>query len=166
MLSNATFPYLAQPAWTLQIPTFMISPTSSPTSILFDLFLKREIRCWMCLACSVGITQAACSLWVESPWIARGIQRNWQPGFTKEWTSHTGLELLPSLSVCEMKEKLCFRRIHCQFCLMSAHMRWGSNASAVSILSVLGLIFHTEKGSNVDSSVHDGQQKHIQKKLL
>lgn len=48
---------------------------------------------------------------------------------------------------------------------MYVHIQQGSNASAVSILSGLGLTFHTEKGSNVDSSVHDREPKNIQKKL-
>lgn len=136
----------------------------SPTFVLFYLFLKRQICCWMYLSHSAGLAQAACSLWVQPSWMARGIQRNWQPGLTKEWWAHTEQELLWSSGV-KWKEN-CFRRICCQFCLMSVHIQWDSNASAVSILSLLGLIFHTEKGSNVDSSVHDKVPKNIQKKAL
>ena len=76
------------------------------------------------------------------------------------------LILSKSCSDCEMKGKLWFKRICCQFCLMSVHIQWGSNASAVSIVSVSGLIFHTEKGSNVGSSVHDREPKNIQKNPL
>lgn len=122
----------------------------SPTFILFDLFQKDKYVAGCVL--HSGLTQAACSLWVQTSRMARDIQRNWQPGFTKEWRTYTEQVLLWSLSVCEMKGKLCFRRICCQFYLMSVHIQWDSNASAVSILSALGLIFHTEKGSNVDSA--------------
>lgn len=138
----------------------------SPIFILFDLFLERQICCWLCLTHSAGLAQAACSLRIQTPRMARGIQRNGQPGFAKEWRSHTEQELLWSLSVCEIKLQLCFKRICCQFCLMSVLIQWGSNTSAVSILSGLGLIFHTEKGSNVGSSVHDREAKNIKKKPL
>lgn len=83
-------------------------------------------------------------------------------GFPKEWGSHTKQDLLWTLSM-KLKEN-CFRRICCQFCLIPVHIQLGSNACAVSILSGLGLIFHTEKSSNVDSSVHDREPKIIQSK--
>lgn len=43
MFNGVHFPCLAQPAWTLQYPHLC----SLSTFILFNLFLKRQICCWM-----------------------------------------------------------------------------------------------------------------------
>lgn len=47
--------------------------------------------------------------------ISKGIQRNSQPGFSKEGRSPVEQELLWSLSVGEIKRNVYFRKICCQF---------------------------------------------------
>lgn len=145
----------------LELYKFPHSCSLSPTFILFDLLLKRQICCWMSYT-SVGLAQTACSLWVQT--YGKRHSKKLTIGFIKEWGSHTKQDLLWTLSM-KWKEN-CFRRIFCQFCLIPVHIQWGSNACAVSIFSSLGLTFHTEKSSDVDNPVHNREPKNTQSKPL
>lgn len=104
-----------------------------------------------CFTLSVGLTQAACSLWIQT--YGKRHPKKLAAGITEEWGSHSKQDLLWMLPI-KWKEN-CLRRICCQFCLIPVHIQQGSNAMQLVFYLVWVFFSTLRKAVYVDSSVHD-----------